>query len=51
MLLKGPEIAKHNSEKSCWVIIHKKAYDVTEFLSNHPGGSEIILKFAVSIHF
>ncbi|KAI6247636.1 L-lactate dehydrogenase (cytochrome) [Erysiphe necator] len=46
MLLKGPEIAKHNSKKSCWVIIHKKAYDVTEFLSNHPGGSEIILKFA-----
>ena len=26
------EIAKHNSKESCWVIVHGKAYDVTEFL-------------------
>ncbi|KAF3908717.1 hypothetical protein ABW20_dc0103449 [Dactylellina cionopaga] len=44
--LTGDEIAKHNSADSCWVIIHGKAYDVTEFLPEHPGGSKIILKYA-----
>lgn len=31
--LTGEEIAKHNSRESCWVIVHGKAYDVTEFLA------------------
>ncbi|KAL1301815.1 hypothetical protein AAFC00_006003 [Neodothiora populina] len=44
--LTGEEIAKHNSKDSCWVIIHGKAYDVTEFLPEHPGGPKIILKYA-----
>jgi hypothetical protein len=44
--LTGEEIAKHNSRESCWVIIHNKAYDVTEFLPEHPGGPKIILKYA-----
>jgi Cytochrome b involved in lipid metabolism len=30
--LTGAEIAKHNNKDSCWVIVHGKAYDVTEFL-------------------
>jgi hypothetical protein len=32
MLLTGDEIKKHNNKDSCWVIVHGKAYDVTEFL-------------------
>jgi len=44
--LTGEEIAKHNSAESCWVIVHGKAYDVTEFLPEHPGGPKIILKYA-----
>ena len=44
--LKGDEVAKHASAESCWVIVHGKAYDVTEFLPEHPGGSGIILKYA-----
>ncbi|KAK3048076.1 hypothetical protein LTR09_010592 [Extremus antarcticus] len=44
--LSGEEIAKHDSRESCWVIIHGKAYDVTEFLPEHPGGPKIILKYA-----
>lgn len=35
--LRGEEVAKHNWKESCWVIIHGKAYDVTEFLPEHPG--------------
>ncbi|EQK99164.1 FMN-dependent dehydrogenase [Ophiocordyceps sinensis CO18] len=46
MALKGDDIAKHNDAKSCWVIIHGKAYDVTEFLPEHPGGPKIILQYA-----
>ncbi|KAI5794370.1 FMN-dependent dehydrogenase-domain-containing protein [Peziza echinospora] len=44
--LTGLEVAKHNTAESCWVIVHGKAYDVTEFLPEHPGGSKIILKYA-----
>ncbi|OCL11303.1 hypothetical protein AOQ84DRAFT_336124 [Glonium stellatum] len=44
--LTGAEIAKHNSRESCWVVIHGRAYDVTEFLPEHPGGPKIILKYA-----
>ncbi|PCH32971.1 hypothetical protein WOLCODRAFT_134829 [Wolfiporia cocos MD-104 SS10] len=40
------EVSKHNTTKSCWVIIKNKVYDVTEFLPEHPGGSSIILKYA-----
>ncbi|KAK1145440.1 hypothetical protein N8T08_004315 [Aspergillus melleus] len=40
------EIAKHNTPQSCWVILYNKVYDVTDFLSEHPGGSKIILKLA-----
>ncbi|KZF21225.1 hypothetical protein L228DRAFT_212491 [Xylona heveae TC161] len=44
--LHGDEVGKHNSRESCWVIVHGRAYDVTEFLPEHPGGQKIILKYA-----
>ncbi|KAL9117545.1 MAG: hypothetical protein Q9187_005919 [Circinaria calcarea] len=44
--LHGEEVAKHNSRDDCWVIIHGKAYDVTDFMPEHPGGPNIILKYA-----
>ncbi|CAL8581415.1 Cytochrome b2, mitochondrial precursor [Xanthoria parietina] len=44
--LDGQEVAKHNNDSDCWVIIHGKAYDVTEFKEEHPGGKQIILKWA-----
>ena len=40
------EIAKHNTEEDCWLVIHGKVYDVTEFLPDHPGGPEIIVDLA-----
>ncbi|KAI9566623.1 hypothetical protein HD554DRAFT_2220985 [Boletus coccyginus] len=39
------QIAQHNTTASCWVIIRNKVYDVTDFLSDHPGGPSIILEF------
>ena len=44
--LTGVEVAKHNTKDDCWVIVHGKAYDITEFLPEHPGGMKIILKYA-----
>ncbi|RAO72477.1 uncharacterized protein BHQ10_008489 [Talaromyces amestolkiae] len=44
--LTGQDVAQHNNKDSCWVIVHGKAYDVTEFLPEHPGGQKIILKYA-----
>ncbi|ETI25286.1 hypothetical protein G647_04661 [Cladophialophora carrionii CBS 160.54] len=44
--LDGAEVANHNHRKSCWIAIHGKVYDVTEFLDEHPGGAQIILKSA-----
>ncbi|KAL2015917.1 hypothetical protein VTK56DRAFT_4531 [Thermocarpiscus australiensis] len=44
--LTGVEVAKHNRPDDCWVIVHGRAYDVTEFLPEHPGGTKIILKYA-----
>lgn len=46
MTLSGVEVAKHDNKESCWVVVHGKAYDVTEFLPEHPGGTKIILKYA-----
>ena len=42
----GTDVAKHSSADDCWVIIHGRAYDVTEFMPEHPGGPKIIMKFA-----
>ena len=40
------EIAKHNSEQDCWVIIKDIVYDLTKFLPDHPGGKKAIMLFA-----
>jgi len=40
------QIAKHNTITDCWVSIDDKVYDLTEFISLHPGGRDIIMKVA-----
>lgn len=40
------EVAKHNTEKDCWVILHDKVWDVSEFLPDHPGGKKAIMLYA-----
>lgn len=31
-LLTAEDLAKNSTRESCWVVVHSKAYDVTEFL-------------------
>lgn len=38
-LISAQEVSKHNTREDCWVIIHDKVYDLTNFLPEHPGGS------------
>ncbi|KAE8145303.1 FMN-dependent dehydrogenase-domain-containing protein [Aspergillus avenaceus] len=40
------EVAKHSSADSCWVVLHGRVYDVTDFLNDHPGGSAAIMALA-----
>jgi 4-hydroxysphinganine ceramide fatty acyl 2-hydroxylase len=40
------QVSLHNSSKTCWVVIENKVYDVTSFISDHPGGEELIVEYA-----
>ena len=37
------EVSKHSTKRDCWLIIKDMVYNVTEFLSIHPGGSSIVV--------
>lgn len=39
------DVELHNTPESCYVIRGTKAYDVTPFLDDHPGGGELILEY------
>lgn len=38
------EVSLHSSENSCWSIVNKNVYDLTSYVSRHPGGSRNILR-------
>ena len=37
------DVAQHDAESDCWMIIEGKVYDVTDYIQLHPGGDEILL--------
>ncbi len=38
-------VSSHSSASNCWIILQNKAYNVTTYLSQHPGGSETIIPY------
>jgi cytochrome b involved in lipid metabolism len=41
------EVSKHTTQKDgVWFVIHGDVYDVTNFLKEHPGGSDILIEVA-----
>ncbi|PGH16461.1 hypothetical protein AJ79_01792 [Helicocarpus griseus UAMH5409] len=40
------EVGAHKSANDCWIVVDNQVWDVTDFLSEHPGGPSIILKYA-----
>eukprot|EP01065_Artemidia_motanka_P004980 TRINITY_DN1236_c0_g1_i1.p1 TRINITY_DN1236_c0_g1~~TRINITY_DN1236_c0_g1_i1.p1 ORF type:complete len:2199 (+),score=638.60 TRINITY_DN1236_c0_g1_i1:411-7007(+) len=45
-LTNAAQVAEHSIEEDAWVIIDDKAYDVTDWLPEHPGGFTMIMEFA-----
>merc|ERR1711904_107654 len=39
-------VAKHTTKGDCWVVVSGQVLNVTNFLSQHPGGELAILTFA-----
>ena len=37
------EVATHNKQSDCWAAIDAEVYDLTEWISKHPGGPDKIL--------
>lgn len=40
------EVAQHDKEDDCWVVVGDQVLDVTKFMTDHPGGKSAILLFA-----
>ncbi|CAL8469968.1 g9510 [Coccomyxa elongata] len=36
------EVAAHNSQKDCWIVVKGKVYDVSSYVQEHPGGLAIL---------
>lgn len=40
------DVAAHNSQSNCWLSRNGKVYNVSKFIHDHPGGDDIILRYA-----
>ena len=40
------DVAAHNKADDCWLVVDGVVYDVTKFLSEHPGGKKVIVAVA-----
>lgn len=32
------DLSQHNTRTDCWIAVHSKVWDITDFISEHPGG-------------
>jgi cytochrome b involved in lipid metabolism len=37
------EVALHNKESDCWIVVNGEVIDATPFLNKHPGGKQVLL--------
>ncbi|KAK1633319.1 cytochrome b2 [Colletotrichum phormii] len=42
------DLSKHNTKSDCWIAVHSKVWDITDFINEHPGGPSVLLKCAGS---
>ncbi|KAF5246910.1 hypothetical protein FAUST_1095 [Fusarium austroamericanum] len=42
------EIKQHNTADDCWIAVHSKVWDITNFINQHPGGPDVLLNSAGS---
>ncbi|KAG5297531.1 cytochrome b2 [Histoplasma ohiense] len=40
------EVSVHKAANDCWIVVDNQVWDISDFLSEHPGGPSIILKYA-----
>jgi len=40
------EVAKHKTDKDCWVVVNGQVLNATPFLDKHPGGKAAIMLYA-----
>ena len=40
------EVAEHKREDDAWIVLNGEVYDVTRWLSRHPGGAKVLLHYA-----
>ncbi len=36
------ELARHDNQEDCWLVINNKVYDVTGYEDSHPGGKDLL---------
>ncbi|KAF4434132.1 L-lactate dehydrogenase (cytochrome) [Fusarium acutatum] len=42
------DLKQHNTANDCWIAVHSKVWDITQFINEHPGGPEVLLNLAGS---
>ncbi|KAF1997260.1 glycolate oxidase [Amniculicola lignicola CBS 123094] len=40
------DVERHSKPESCWLVVNTQVWDLTEFAPNHPGGPEVIYRYA-----